>query len=89
MRKALRARSLTLWEAFTAFDADDNGVLSPAEVYGAFRWLKLPDLTAEDVVDFVEAAEALAGRRDGVVRVYAVTCRAWRRTSLARGGVPL
>ena len=66
MRKALRARSLTLWEAFTAFDADDNGVLSPAEVYGAFRWLKLPDLTAEDVVDFVEAAAPAAPERTRV-----------------------
>ena len=32
VREALGARSVTLWEAFTAFDADDNGFLTAAEV---------------------------------------------------------
>ena len=51
-REALAARKLKKWEAFMAFDADDNGLLSAAEVYGALRFLNMPALTAEDVVDF-------------------------------------
>lgn len=62
--EALRQRNLTLWEAFTAFDYDNNGVLAPSEFYGALRWLKVPNLTAEDVVDFIEAADK---NRDGMV----------------------
>ena len=31
------------------FDADDNGLLSPAEVFGALRWLGVPGVTADDV----------------------------------------
>lgn len=64
MREALKARNLSLWEAFTAFDNDNNGLLSPAEFYGALLWLQVPNLTAEDVVDFLEAADT---NRDGVV----------------------
>jgi hypothetical protein len=55
--EAIKAKGLTLWEAFTAFDGtDNNGILSPAEFYGALMWLGVPGLTAEDVVDFIEAA---------------------------------
>eukprot|EP01038_Epipyxis_sp_PR26KG_P004031 gene4031-5768_t len=62
--EALKARNLTLWEAFTAIDYDNNGILSPSEFYGALVWLGVPDLTAEDVVDFIEAADK---NRDGMV----------------------
>jgi Ca2+-binding EF-hand superfamily protein len=62
--EALKSRNLTSWEAFTAFDADNNGILSPAEFYGALVWLGVPDLTAEDVADFIEAADT---NRDGIV----------------------
>ncbi len=56
--EAIHAKGLTLWEAFTAFDgSDNNGILSPSEFYGALRWLGVPDLTAEDVADFIEAAD--------------------------------
>jgi Ca2+-binding EF-hand superfamily protein len=39
--EALKARDITLWEAFTAFDSDSNGVLSPSEFYGALKWLEV------------------------------------------------
>lgn len=64
VREALKARNLSLWEAFTAFDNDNNGLLSPAEFYGALIWLNVPNLTANDVVDFLEAADT---NRDGVI----------------------
>lgn len=57
VREALGQRSLKLWEAFMAFDSDDNGLLGPAELYGALKWLEMPDLTPEDVVDFLEVPE--------------------------------
>lgn len=62
--EALRAKGLTLWEAFTKFDTNNNGILSPAEFFGALRWLGVPNLTAEDVVDFIEAADK---NRDGFI----------------------
>ena len=62
--EALKARNLTLWEAFSAFDYDNNGILAPSEFYGALRWLGVPNLTAEDVVDFIEAADT---NNDGMV----------------------
>jgi hypothetical protein len=46
--EALKARGLTLWEAFTAIDYDNNGVLSGSELYGALVWLQVPNLTADD-----------------------------------------
>lgn len=63
-REALKAKNLTLWEAFTAFDYDNSGMLTPSEFYGALVWLGVPDLTAEDVADFIEAADK---NRDGIV----------------------
>jgi hypothetical protein len=47
VRLALNRRELTPWEAFVAFDADNNSRLSPSELYGALRWLQVPELTAE------------------------------------------
>ena len=64
VRLALKRRDLTPWEAFVAFDADNNSRLSPSELYGALRWLEVPELTAEDVVDFFELADA---NRDGMI----------------------
>ena len=55
--EAIRDRGLTLWEAFTIFDYDNNGILAPSEFYAALRWLGVPDLTPEDVCDFIEAAD--------------------------------
>lgn len=53
-----------MWEAFTAFDYNNSGMLSPSEFYGALVWLGVPDLTPDDVADFIEAADK---NRDGIV----------------------
>ena len=60
--EALRSRDVSFWEAFTAIDYDNNGLLTPAEFYGALVWLSFPDLTAEDVADFFESVDT---NRDG------------------------
>ena len=59
VREALARHSppLKKWEAFMAFDSDDNGLLGPAEIYGALRYLGMPDLTPDDVIDFLEAGD--------------------------------
>jgi thiol-disulfide isomerase/thioredoxin len=62
--ESLKVRNMTVWEAFTAFDNDNNGLLSPAEFYGALLWLTVPDLTAEDVIDYFEVADK---NRDGQI----------------------
>ena len=62
--EALKAKKVTLWEAFSAFDYDNNGILAPSEFYGALKWLGVPNLTAEDAVDFIEAADT---NNDGMV----------------------
>jgi len=64
VREAIRSKRLTEWEAFTAFDSDDNGLLSPAEFYGALRWLGVPNLTPNDVIDMIEVADR---NRDGMI----------------------
>ena len=64
VRWALKQRQMTPWEAFVAFDADNNSRLSPSELYGALKWLDVPELTPEDVVDFFELADA---NRDGMI----------------------
>merc|ERR1711871_1333119 len=62
VREALTRRCLKKWEAFMAFDSDDNGLLGPSEIYGALRFLEMPDLTPDDVIDFLEAGDV---NRDG------------------------
>jgi hypothetical protein len=56
---------VTSWEAFVAVDADGNALLSPSELYAFLRWLDVPDLTAEDVVDFFELADK---NRDNMIQ---------------------
>lgn len=56
--ESLKARKLTLWGAFTAIDYDSNGMLSPSEFYGALVWLQMPQLTVEDVADFIDSVDA-------------------------------
>ena len=59
---SLRALSLppqvSLWAAFRAFDHSGDGHVAGGELACALRWLGVPALcrTAEDVVDFLEAA---------------------------------
>ena len=62
--ESLKARDLSFWEAYTAIDYDNNGVLSPAEFYGALIWLNFPNITADDAADFLEAIDS---NRDGNV----------------------
>jgi len=57
MREAIRNKRLSPWEAFNAFDSDDNGYLGAAELYGALRWLAVPNLSPSDVVDVLETAD--------------------------------
>ena len=64
VREALRRKGLSPWEGFVAFDADSDSKLSPAELYGALRWLQAPALTAHDVLDFFELADM---DRDGAI----------------------
>lgn len=39
--EAVKAKGITLWEAFTAIDSDNNGSISPAELFGGLRWLEV------------------------------------------------
>lgn len=55
VREAIRARGLLLHDAFTKFDADANGLLSLAEVYGALDWLQIPDILPADILFFVRS----------------------------------
>jgi len=55
VRLAIRARGLQLHDAFVKFDADQNGLLSLAEVYGALDWLLIPDINAADILFFVRS----------------------------------
>mmetsp|Transcript_21594 Transcript_21594/g.31811 ORF Transcript_21594/g.31811 Transcript_21594/m.31811 type:complete len:2705 (-) Transcript_21594:384-8498(-) len=64
VRRVLKARKMSLWDAFKKFDSNNNGMLAPAELYGAFKWLWVPTLSAEDVADFLESADR---NYDGVV----------------------
>jgi len=53
VRAAISARGLMLHDAFLAFDADRNGMLDLAEVYGAIHWLGIELEDPEDVLFFV------------------------------------
>eukprot|EP00457_Paulinella_chromatophora_P000666 gb/GEZN01000666.1/.p1 GENE.gb/GEZN01000666.1/~~gb/GEZN01000666.1/.p1 ORF type:complete len:1255 (+),score=253.94 gb/GEZN01000666.1/:412-3765(+) len=64
MREAIAATGLTHFEAFTTFDADNSQSLCAPELYGAMRFLHVPDVSAEDVVTLLESADRNA---DGVV----------------------
>eukprot|EP00658_Telonema_sp_P-2_P048635 TRINITY_DN36989_c0_g1_i2.p1 TRINITY_DN36989_c0_g1~~TRINITY_DN36989_c0_g1_i2.p1 ORF type:complete len:243 (+),score=66.74 TRINITY_DN36989_c0_g1_i2:304-1032(+) len=64
MYEAIMRRGLTLYEAFVTVDADDNGVLSAAELYGALLWLGAPEVTPDGVLDLLEVADT---DRDGSI----------------------
>ena len=57
LREAIENRNLTLFEAFLVIDANSNGSLDPAEVYGAVDFFNIPCTGPEDVVDFFEGAD--------------------------------
>jgi hypothetical protein len=53
-REAIRKRGLLLHDAFLKFDYSRTGMLTLAEVYGAFEWLRIPVEPAE-VLFFVRS----------------------------------
>ena len=55
VREAVKTRIGTLHDAFIKFDYDQNGLLSPGEIYGALEYLNVPDLTPNDVLFFVRS----------------------------------
>ena len=50
IRAKIRQRKMFLLDAFRAFDADRNGVLTADELYGALTWLGL-ELTSQNILD--------------------------------------
>ena len=54
---AITSTGLSMYDAFRAFDANKNGLLSPDELAGAVRFLRLPALTVDDILDFLSALD--------------------------------
>lgn len=63
LANGIRQLGLTFFDAFSAFDVDKNGLISPSELWGAFDALRI-DLEAKDVLDFVASIDI---DRDGNV----------------------
>mmetsp|Transcript_28857 Transcript_28857/g.48961 ORF Transcript_28857/g.48961 Transcript_28857/m.48961 type:complete len:2411 (-) Transcript_28857:179-7411(-) len=61
-REAIERKGMQLQDAFTLFDTDENGVLSPSELYGALEWLGITGLTPADIMDLVRHVDM---NRDG------------------------
>ena len=60
VRAAIKAKGWLLFDAFNSkFDADKNGLLSPGEVFGMLRYLRidLAGLTPADVLDWIDAVD--------------------------------
>jgi len=54
LSQSFSARALTLYEAFLAIDANNNGYIDPAELFGAMDCFNVPATDAEDLVDFFQ-----------------------------------
>ena len=52
LREGIKGRGWRLYDAFHRFDANDDGLLSFAEVYGALNHLQIR-ATPQDIIDFV------------------------------------
>ncbi|CUF98858.1 Hypothetical protein, putative [Bodo saltans] len=63
-KDVVELHELALPDAFLAFNSSGTGVLSPEELWGAMRFCRL-DLLAEDVLDFIDIADA---QREGTVQ---------------------
>jgi len=63
LASAIKRSGLLLYDAFCKFDYSHNGFLTPGEVWGGFDYLGI-DMTAADVLDFVNAADS---DRDGLL----------------------
>jgi len=63
IREAVKRKGLLLFDAFRMFDTSRNGLITPAELWGAFDWLKI-DAAAEDILDFIRTADK---NKDGCI----------------------
>ena len=57
LQEAFLSRGLSLYEAFMVIDANTNGSLDPAELYGAVEHFNIPCVGPEDLVDLFESAD--------------------------------
>mmetsp|Transcript_7246 Transcript_7246/g.21392 ORF Transcript_7246/g.21392 Transcript_7246/m.21392 type:complete len:5155 (-) Transcript_7246:1654-17118(-) len=57
MRLAIRARGSSYYEAFQGFDAANNGVISPSELFAALEYLGV-DASIDDVIDLMRTCDA-------------------------------
>jgi Ca2+-binding EF-hand superfamily protein len=56
LREEIQSRGMLLYDAFNKFNFAKNGLLSPAEMWGAFHYLDV-EMSAMDILDFVNAAD--------------------------------
>eukprot|EP00744_Colponema_vietnamica_P003943 GILI01005967.1.p1 GENE.GILI01005967.1~~GILI01005967.1.p1 ORF type:complete len:834 (-),score=335.55 GILI01005967.1:93-2594(-) len=56
MRLAIAQRKLSIFEAFTFFDSDKNGHLSPGKLWASTDFLSIP-LDAHDIVDLMRSRD--------------------------------
>jgi Ca2+-binding EF-hand superfamily protein len=66
IREAVKSKGLLLFDAFRMFDTNRNGLITPAELWGAFDWLQI-DATAEDILDFIRTADK---NQDGYLELF-------------------
>eukprot|EP00760_Papus_ankaliazontas_P024689 PhM_4_TR2411/c0_g2_i1/m.74313 len=57
MKRELDARELPVTDAYLAFNASHSGMMLPSELWGGMRWCRLLEVTAEDVLNFIEVAD--------------------------------
>ena len=58
MRLAIHAAALTLYEAFQAINSSKNGLLKPAELYGAMDFLGIAGVNETDIIDVFRVSDA-------------------------------
>ena len=59
MRLAIQAAALTLYEAFQAINSSKNGLLKPAELYGAMDFFGIAGVNEMDIIDVFRRPQAL------------------------------
>ena len=64
IKRGIEENGLTLWEAFNIFDSLDSGTITPAELWGALKYINMPNVSAKDVLDIFELADF---NGDGVI----------------------
>lgn len=66
MREGILSAGLPFYDAFRMFDANNIGLLSAANLWGAMDWLKV-EMSAEDILDFMRTVDS---KGDGYVNKY-------------------